>query len=322
MEEFIMRVVRLGKTNLKVTELCFGTLPMGPLQANLSLDKGIKLIQYAFEKGVNYVDTAATYGTCRYIKKAIRGQKRKDIFISSKSSAESYLLMKNEIERSLEELDTDYLDIFFLHVPGSEIPFQKNDAALQCLLDFKRKGLIKAVGISTHYVKVANKAAEKKDIDVIFTIINSTGQGIVDGTIDEMLASVKSAHSKGKGIVAMKALAGGILVDDVEKSFNFVRKKSYIDIVAVGFINKAELDVAFHIFGEKKIKPELIGKINKRQKKIRIISSICQKCGECVIECPNNALLMEYNNIKILHARCIRCGYCIRVCPEFCIRLA
>lgn len=316
-------MVKLGKTNLKVTELCFGTLPMGPLQANLSLDKGIKLIQYAFEKGVNYVDTAATYGTYKYIKKAIRGQKRKDIFISSKSSAESYLLMKNEIERSLEELDTDYFDIFFLHVPGSEIPFQKNEAALQCLLDFKRKSLIKAVGISTHYVKVVNKAAEKKEIDVIFTIINSMGQGIVGGTLDEMLASVKSAHSKGKGIVAMKTLAGGILVDDVEKSFNFVRKKSYIDIAAVGFVNKAELDVALHIFGEKKIRPKLISKINKNQKKIRIPpGSICQKCGKCVIECPNNALLMENDIIKVLDNRCIRCGYCIRVCPNFCIRLA
>ena len=317
-----MRMVKFEKINLKVTELCFGTLPMGPLQAHLSQDQGVRLIQYAFKKGINYIDTAATYGTYRHIKEAIREQKRKDIFISSKSSAESYILMKNEIERSLEELDTDYLDIFFLHVPGSEIPFQKNEDALQCLVDFKRIGLIKAIGISTHYVKVVKEAAEKKEIDVIFTIINRIGQGIVDGTIDEMLASVKSAHSKGKVIVAMKTLAGGILVDSVEKSINFVRKKSYIDIVAVGFISTEELDIGLQIFGEKKIRPELIAKIKKNQKKIRIIISVCQKCGKCVVECPNNALLMENKEIRILHARCIRCGYCIRVCPRFCIRLA
>jgi len=315
-------MVKFENINLKVTELCFGTLPMGPLQAHLSQDQGVRLIQYAFKKGINYIDTAATYGTYRHIKKAIREQKRKDIFISSKSSAESYILMKNEIERSLEELDTDYLDIFFLHVPGSEIPFQKNEDALQCLVDFKRIGLIKAIGISTHYVKVVKEAAEKKEIDVIFTIINRIGQGIVDGTIDEMLASVKSAHSKGKVIIAMKTLAGGILVDSVEKSINFVRKKSYIDIVAVGFISREELDIGLQIFGEKKIRPELIAKIKKNQKKIRIIISVCQKCGKCVVECPNNALLMENNEIRILHARCIRCGYCIRVCPRFCIRLA
>lgn len=108
-------------------------------------------------------------------------------------------------------------------------------------------------------------------------------QGIVAGTLDEMLASLRSAHSKGKGIVAMKTLAGGILVDAVEKSINFVRKKRYIDIVAVGFISKEELDVALYIFGEEKIRPELIGKIKKNQKKI---SNICQKCGKCIIEYP------------------------------------
>ena len=317
-----MRVLSLGKTNIKVTELCFGTLPMGPLQADLNLDKGIKLLQYAFKKGVNYIDTAATYGTYGYIKEAIRGQRRKDIIISTKSSAESYPVMENDIEKSLVGLDTDYIDIFFLHVPGSEMPFQKHKSALKCLVDYKRKGLIKAVGISTHYIKVVKEAAENRDIDVIFTIINSIGQGIVDGTLDGILSSVKFAHSQGKGVVAMKTLAGGILIDDVEKSINFVREKYYIEIVAVGFVSKKELDIALHIFSEGKTISQQIGKIEKKQKKIRIIKGICQKCGKCIIECPNNALLIGDNEIKILHAKCIRCGYCIRVCPRFCIRLA
>jgi len=68
-----MKKYSLGKTGIKVTELCFGALPIGPLQANISVKKGAKLIRTALERGINFIDTAEVYQTYPHIKKALGG---------------------------------------------------------------------------------------------------------------------------------------------------------------------------------------------------------------------------------------------------------
>lgn len=67
----------LGKTGIKVTELCFGALPMGPMQANISVEKGAKLIRAGLERGINFIDTAEVYQTYPHIKKAFPFSKDK-----------------------------------------------------------------------------------------------------------------------------------------------------------------------------------------------------------------------------------------------------
>jgi len=310
----------LGKTGIKVTELCFGALPIGPLQANISLEKGAKLIRAALERGINFIDTAEIYKTYPYIKKALEGY-NKEIIIASKSSAKTYKEMEKSIKDALTSLNRNYIDIFHLHAARvTPSVFEERAGALQCLKDYKSKGVIRAIGISTHVVEVVRRTAEIKEIDIIFPIINKFGIGIVGGSIEDMIKEISDAHKTGKGLYAMKALGGGHLIDQLEEAFNFVRKIQGISSIAVGMVNQEELNLNLKIFNDEKIPQELFTQ-KIRPKKRLFISSFCKGCGTCVKACPNNALSLKNGKAVVDHKLCILCGYCNPVCPEFAIRL-
>ena len=118
----------------------------------------------------------------------------------------------------------------------------------------KRKGLIRAAGISTHHVAAVLAAAAVPESDVIHPLINYAGIGIADGTREDMLAAIKTATSAGKGIYAMKALGGGNLLTRPEKAFDFVLSIPEIDAVAVGMSTVHEVAYNTLLFsGEKQL---------------------------------------------------------------------
>ncbi len=315
-----MKKYSLGKTGIKVTELCFGALPMGPLQANISIEEGAELIRAALERGINFIDTAEAYKTYPHIKKALEGY-NKEVIIATKSSAKTYKEMEQSIEYALTSLNRTDIDIFLLHAAKvTPLVFEERAGALQCLKDYKSKGIIRAIGISTHVVEVVRRAAEIKEIDIIFPIINKLGMGIVNGSIDDMINAISEAHKAGKGLYAMKALAGGHLIDQLEESFNFVRDMKVITSIAVGMVNQEELEINLKIFNDEKIPQELLSQKIKPSKRL-FVSRFCIGCGTCVKTCPNNALTLENGKAVVDHKLCILCGYCNPVCPEFAIRL-
>ncbi len=315
-----MKKYSLGKTGIKVTELCFGALPMGPLQANISIEEGAELIRAALERGINFIDTAEAYKTYPHIKKALEGY-NKEVIIATKSSAKTYKEMEQSIEYALTSLNRTDIDIFLLHAAKvTPLVFEERAGALQCLKDYKSKGIIRAIGISTHVVEVVRRAAEIKEIDVIFPIINKLGMGIVNGSVDDMINAISEAHKAGKGLYAMKALAGGHLIDQLEESFNFVRDMKVITSIAVGMVNQEELEINLKIFNDEKIPQELLSQKIKPSKRL-FISRFCKGCGTCVKACPNNALSLKNGKAVVDHKLCILCGYCNPACPEFAIRL-
>ena len=315
-----MKKYSLGKTGIKVTELCFGALPIGPLQANISVEEGAELIRAALERGINFIDTAEAYKTYPHIKKALEGY-NKEVIIATKSSAETYKKMEQSIKNALESLGRTYLDIFLLHAARvTPSVFEERAGALQCLNDYKSKGIIRAIGISTHAVGAVRRAAEIKEIDVIFPIINKLGMGIIDGSVDDMVKAISEADKAGKGLYAMKALAGGHLIDQLEESFNFVRNIQGISSIAVGMVNQEELELNLKIFNGEDVSQELLTHKIKPGKRLFILS-FCKGCGTCVNTCPNNALSLENGKAVVDHKLCILCGYCNPACPEFAIRL-
>jgi len=310
----------LGKTGISVTEMCFGVLPIGPLQANISVEKGAKLIRTALERGINFIDTAEAYKTYPHIRKALEGY-NDEVIIATKSSAETYKKMEQSIKDALESLGRTYIDIFHLHAARvTSSVFEEREGALRCLKDYKTKGVIRAIGISTHAVGAVRRAAEIKEIDIIFPIINKLGMGILGGSVDDMVKAISEAHNAGKGLYAMKALAGGHLIDQLEESFNFVRNIEGISSVAVGMVNPEELELNLKIFNDEKITQELLTQKIKPSKRLFILS-FCKGCGTCVKVCPNNALSLENGKAVVDPKLCILCGYCNPVCPEFAIRL-
>lgn len=315
-----MKKYSLGKTEIKVTELCFGALPIGPLQSNISVEKGAKLIRAALKGGINFIDTAEAYETYSHIRKALEGYNG-EVIIATKSSAETYKKMEQSIKDALESLNRTYIDIFLLHAARvTPSVFEERAGALKCLNDYKAKGVIRAIGISTHVMEIVSRAAEVKEIDIIFPIINKLGMGIIDGSVDDMVKAISGAHRVRKGLYAMKALAGGHLIDQLEESFNFVRNIKGISSIAVGMVNQKELELNLKIFNDEEIPQELLTQKIKPGKRL-LISSFCKGCGTCVKTCPNNALSLENGKAVVDHKLCILCGYCNPVCPEFAIRL-
>jgi aryl-alcohol dehydrogenase-like predicted oxidoreductase len=315
-----MKKCSLGKTGIMVTELCFGALPIGPLQANISVERGAKLIRAALEKGINFIDTAEGYKTYPHIKKALEGY-NEELIIATKSGAKTYQEMEQSIKDALVSLDRNYIDIFLLHAARvTPSVFEERAGALQCLQDYKAKGVLRAIGISTHAVEVVRRAAEIKEIDIIFPIINKLGIGIVGGSVEDMIKAISEAHKAGKGLYAMKALGGGHLINQLEEAFNFVRNIKGISSLAVGMVSLEELELNLKIFNAEEIPKGLFAQKIKPSKRL-FISSFCEGCGTCVKTCPNNALSLENGKAVVNHKLCLLCGYCNPVCPEFAIRL-
>lgn len=315
-----MKKYSLGKTGIMVTELCFGALPIGPLQANISVEKGAKLIRTALEKGINFIDTAEGYKTYPYIKKALEGY-NEEVIIATKSGAKTYQEMEQSIKDALAFLGRTYIDIFLLHAARvTPSVFEERAGALQCLQDYKAKGVLRAIGISTHAVEVVRRAAEIKEMDIIFPIINKLGIGIVGGSVEDMTKAILEAHKAGKGLYAMKALGGGHLINQLEEAFNFVRNIKGISSLAVGMVSSEELELNLKIFNDEEIPKGLFTQKIKPSKRL-FISTFCKGCGTCVKTCPNNALSLENGKAVVDHKLCILCGYCNPVCPEFAIRL-
>lgn len=317
-----MRKTYLGKTGLQVSELCFGVLPMGPNQFGLPAEKGGELIAQAVRGGVNFLDTAQSYRTYAHIKNALDrlGDEGKDVIISTKSAGTTYDDMKKAVEEARVALGRDVLDIFHLHAARIDRSvFEKRAGALECLIDMKAKGVVKAVGISTHSVDVVRAAATIDAFDVVFPIINVIGLGILHGTKEEMEQAIEEAHSAGKGLFAMKALAGGNLLADREGAFSYVRNLTGISSVAVGMVQMDEVEMNLRIFNGQPVPVDLAERTKKTKK--LIVQAFCIGCASCVNTCPNGAMAIVDGKAKNDPAQCILCGYCAPVCPQFAIRL-
>lgn len=315
-----MKYNKLGNSGITVSELCFGVLPMGPLQANIPIQEGARVILKGLQSGISFLDTAQVYRTYPYIKEALR-QYSGEVVIASKSNATQYEEMKEAVWEAYRDMNRDYIDIFHLHAAREDKNvFQKRAGALSCLKDLKKKGMIRAIGISTHAVEVVERAAEVEDIDIVFPIINQVGLGIIGGKTEDMIRAIERVHQSGKGIYAMKVLAGGYLIPQLEKAIQFVREIMGIHAIAVGMVHFNELETNLKIFENKKIDQEKLIQEGVKRKRL-FISPFCEGCGSCVEACPNRALSLKDGKARVNYDRCITCGYCVPHCPVFALRI-
>lgn len=314
-----MKKIQLGNTTLKVTELCFGALPMGPAQKNQSVDYNANVVAHALKKGINFVDTAEMYKTYEPISKAIKLTGIRPI-IASKSNNKTYKGMEHAVNEALTKLNLDYIDIFHLHAAREgENAFELFSEALKCLVDMKAKGKVKAIGISTHSSKVTAKASTISEIDVVFPIINLLGMGIIDGSRQNMEHSINRVVQSGKGVYLMKVLSGGGLLNRYEEALTYAKSINGYSSISLGMTSIEEVNYNIAYFNGEKVSPISETCCNK---KALVFNAICKSCGNCIDACPNNAITLNINNkASIDKSRCVMCGYCTPVCPEFAIRV-
>ncbi|MDR7870044.1 MAG: aldo/keto reductase [Tissierellaceae bacterium] len=311
--------VKLGNTDIEVSRLCFGSLTMTPFQANLSIKEGAYLIEYAFNKGINFLDTAEIYDNYGYIKEALKGIKREDYVLTTKTYAYTKDMAKESLETALKEVGTDYIDIFLLHEQESKYTVKGHYEAIEYFINAKNEGKIRSFGISTHRISGVAAAKEYKEIEIVHPIVNKNGIGIHDGSIEEMLKEINDVHNMGKGIYAMKPLGGGHLIKDVENAFNFVKNIPYIDSIAIGMQSVDEIDANIYLLENEYIPHDTKSKIDKKNRKL-IVADYCIGCGNCQKRCKQKGIKL-IDSLAVPNDNCILCGYCATVCPEFCIKV-
>lgn len=310
----------LGSTDLKVSKLCFGSLTVSPLQANLPFDEGSSVIKEAFNRGVNFIDTAELYDNYEYIRLALKDFKREDIVISTKSYSFDKKTAKDSLEKALKELDTDYIDLFMLHEQESVHTIRGHYEALEYFMKMKEKGYIRALGLSTHFVEGVKGANQYSEIEVIHPIINKNGLGIVDGNREDMIRELIISKELGKGIFAMKPLGGGNLLSNIDECFDFVLGLDFIDSIAVGMQRLDEVKSNVLRFSGEPIPKELTSRLRRNNRQLHI-AYWCSKCGNCVKACKSNALNLTEQGILIDREKCVLCGYCSKYCKDFCIKI-
>lgn len=296
-----------------------GGLIIGPLQVGLPPEEGAEVIAKAFEMGVNFIDTAELYGTYPHIKEAIRKSGIKPI-IATKSYAYSTQGARESLEKARKELDVDVIDIFSLHEQESRLTLRGHRDALEYYMEAKAKGIIKAVGVSTHNIEVVEACADMPEIDVIHPIVNKAGLGIGDGNIDGMLKAVKRAYEHGKGIYSMKPLGGGNLLNSLDESIRFVLDIPYIHCIALGMQSIDEVIMNVCLFENKEIPPEIKAALAHRTRALHI-DYWCEGCGRCVERCTHKALELKDGKASVIKEKCILCGYCASVCKAFAIKV-
>ncbi|MGO8758554.1 MAG: aldo/keto reductase [Terracidiphilus sp.] len=184
----------LGRTGLKVTTVGFGCM--------ITSDPSV--IARAADLGVNYFDTARGYqhGNNERMVGAALGAKRKQVVLSTKTHAPDKAGMLQHLEESLKELNTDYIDIWYLH--GRTGPADISDEHIEIQQLAKQQGKVRFIGVSTHssQPQLIPWMVQKGVFDVVLTAYNFSMDPAMDQVID-------AAAKAGLGVVAMKVMAGG-----------------------------------------------------------------------------------------------------------------
>lgn len=249
--------VTLGNTGIKLSRLGMGCGSKGgSIQRALGQDGFTRLVRYAYDQGITYLDTAQDYKTHEFIRTATQGLPREKLFIQSKMPGTPEDPM-SVIERYCKELGTEYIDTLLVHcavTPGWD---EERKRVLDALEKAKDKQMIRAHGVSCHSLPALQRAVEIDFVDVHLVRLNP--QGAHMDTPEEtwnatsnashvapVVGQVNRMRQKGRGVIGMKLIGNGDFTrpEDREKAIRYVMQSNLTDAVTIGFKSPAEIDEA------------------------------------------------------------------------------
>lgn len=315
-----MSEITLGKTGMVVNKNGFGALPI----QRISTREAVALIQKAYDHGVNFYDTAIVYTDSELkLGEALKGI-RENVFIATKTPAENAEDFWRDLESSLQRLQTTYIDLYQFHNPAFCPKPGDGTGLYEAMLEAKKQGKIRHIGITNHRLKVAHEAVDSGLYEVLqfpFSYLASEAD----------LEIVERCRQENMGFLAMKGLAGG-LITNAKAAYSFMMQYDHV-LPIWGVQREWELDefLAFET-AVPLMDQEVLDVIEKDRKEL--LGEFCRGCGYCM-PCPVGIEINTCARMSLLIRRspsdaqltkeaqemmgkiedCLHCGKCKAKCP-------
>ena len=312
----------LGKTGLEISKLGFGGIPIQKVTVDVVRD----IMDAMLHNNINYIDTARGYTISEeLIGEAIEG-KRDKFILATKSMSRSKEGIKADIETSLKNLRTDYIDLYQIHNP-SKAEFEQvlaEGGALEGLMEAKEEGKIGHIGFTTHSLELFEEALELDWVETIMFPYN-----IVENQGVEL---IKKCKEKNIGFIVMKPLAGGA-IEDGDLALRFICANPDISVVIPGMASVEEVEKNIKASADPlPLSEEELAKMEEVRKTLG--NNFCRRCNYCA-PCAkginiSGVFLMQgyldrygledwartrYNAFAAKASDCIGCGVCETRCP-------
>ena len=317
-----MQTVRFGKTELMISQVAFGGIPIIPL----SLEEGAAVVRHCFERGITFFDTANMYGDSEKKIGLALESVRERVVIATKTLERGAEGAAKHIAFSLENLKTDYIDLYQLHSISKKDDWDAIVApggALEAVQQAKAAGKIKHIGFSSHDIPLAIKVCQTG----LFASIQIPFNFIENDPADELFPV---AQKLDMGIIAMKPLGGGLL-GRADLCFKFLQQYQFV-VPDPGIQTADEADEIIALYDSPQ---PLTAADNQEIEKIRseLGKRFCHRCGYC-IPCEQGVKIPEVMSFRSMAQRlapklaiaftkdamqtvdsCSECGECLEKCP-------
>ena len=312
----------LGKTGLKISALGFGGIPIQRIDA-----EGTKVLMHKLmDAGINYIDSARGYTVSEeYLGYALEGI-RDQFIIATKSMARDKESMARDIDISLKNFRTDYIDLYQFHNPNMAQLEQilAPGGAMEAMLEAKAAGKVRHIGITLHSLDVFEKVLDLDWVESVmypYNIVENQGE-----------ATIAKCAEKNIGFIAMKPLAGGAL-EDATLAMRFICANKNVSVVIPGMAEEKELNQNLAAANDPApLSAEELEKMDKIRTELG--NNFCRRCGYCApctvgIGIPAALIaegyhlrygLQEYAGQRYAASgapasNCVDCGLCEERCP-------
>lgn len=315
-----MDYVTLGRTEIKVCKNGFGALPI----QRISSDSAKEILLHAYNSGINFFDTARFYTDSEEKIGYALSDVRDKIYIATKTAAQNADDFWKDLNTSLNNMKTDYIDIYQFHNP-SFCPKPNDGTGLyEAMLEAKAQGKIRFIGLTNHRLAVAQEAIDSGLYDTIqfpFCYLAT----------DKDIAIVENCKKNNLGFIAMKGLSGGLITNSAAAYAFMAQYDNVLPIWGVQRMSELNEFLSYNtnppsVTGEIK---ELIDNDRKM-----LAGEFCRGCGYCM-PCPvgieiNNCARMSLllrrspSELQLTPAvqakmkkieNCLHCNQCKSKCP-------
>lgn len=316
-----MRQITLGSTGITIPQNAFGALPI----QRVPMNEAVRILRRAYEGGMTFFDTARAYSDSEEKLGAAFGDAgmREKIYIASKTMAKTPEDFWEQLDTSLHNLRTDYIDIYQFHCADRCFAPGDGTGMYECMQKAKAEGKIRHIGITAHKLGIAQEAVSSglyETLQFPFSYLSS----------EKEEALVQSCTDKNMGFLAMKGLAGGLITHS-RAAMAYMLQFNALPIWGIQRMEELEEWLAF-MQEEPMLDDELNAFIEAERNEL--VGDFCRGCGYCM-PCPAGIMINQCARMSLMLRRapsknwlsenmqaemkkiegCLECGACRTKCP-------